>query len=136
MARRRRALIGGVAGGLALLVLTGCGDGIAIDGIGAESTGTTQSMATSAATVAAEENDFLAAVRPSRALVSEAANAPDVDDSVLLYLGYAVCLHRTQSGATWSQVERNARALDGGSESAAARASLVVIRAARASICG
>jgi hypothetical protein len=136
MARRRRAIIGGMAGGLALLVLTGCGDGIAIDRIGAESTGTTQSMATSAATVAAEENAYLAAARPVGALVSEATGTPDVDDSLLLYLGYAVCLQRTRSGATWSQIQRDAATLGGGPESATARASSVLIRAARANICG
>lgn len=122
---------------MALLVLTGCGEGIAIDRVGAESTDTTQSMETSAAVVGAEETAFLSAARPERELFARVGGVPTVDDSTLLAYGYGVCRHATRTGDTWREIERNARgAIGEDPRNDGPRARLLLIRAARTNICG
>jgi hypothetical protein len=132
-----RSLVGVLVGVLAASAIAGCGEGIDIDRVGAKSTGTTQSMATSAAVVAAEETAFLSAVRPERELFARVAGLPTVDDSTLLAYGYGVCRHAARTGDTWPEIERNALGVLGvDPRSDGPRSRLLLIRAARTNICG
>jgi hypothetical protein len=118
------------------LAVAGCGEGIAVERVGAESTGTTQSMEASAAVVASEELGFLAAVRPERELFSRVAGFA-IDDSTLLAYGYGVCRHASRTGDTWREIERNARGAIGVDPSRdEVRARLLLIRSAHEHICG
>ncbi len=119
------------------MALAGCGEGFDIDRVGAQSTGTTQSMETSAAVVAAEEMAFLAAVRPERELFVRVSGLPTVDDSTLLAYGYGVCRYATRTGDTWREIEHNALgALGADPRSDGPRSRLLLIRTAHATVCG
>jgi Protein of unknown function (DUF732) len=133
--RRRRAWVAPVV--VALLAVACATSTAPASPSDAGSTEGAQSVATSAAAVAAEENGFLAAVRPSRELIAQVAGIPVADDDALLFLGYAVCRNASQSGRSWRAIERDAtRPTAGATSPEVGRARLLVVRAARRTICG
>jgi len=136
--RRRRRHPGAVVAPVVVALLVACGaSALHADRVADGSTAGVQTMATSAATVAAEENGFLAAVRPSHEVIARVAGVPIADDGVLLFLGYAVCRGLSASGKSRGGLERDAAGTAGGAPlTETDRTRRLVVRAARATICG
>jgi len=122
--------------GLVALSVAGCGEQrLHAHTIGAGSTEATETVATTAATITGQELGYLSALRPASDRLARAVPGASIDDGVLLAFGYGVCRRKAQTGETWSQVEEATPGF-GGAGSEAARWALVMVRAARANICG